>query len=86
MAGYPEPVYVVYPSLHTNWKVEAVPVSAEMIESRKRFPKEWGGKTPEELVTLTGIPDVVFSHNSGFLTSTKTKEGALAIAELALHS
>jgi uncharacterized UPF0160 family protein len=85
LVEYKEPLFVVYPNLSGGWKAEAVPVSAESTESRKRFPLSWAGKAGEELVKITGVTDVVFSHNSGFLTVVKSREGAMKIAEIALN-
>ena len=89
LAQYKEPMYVVYQGLDSidkDWKVEAVPVSNDSFESRKRFPVSWAGKVDGELAVVTGVEDASFSHNSGFLTVVKSREGAIKIAELALKS
>jgi|ERR1035437_634934 uncharacterized UPF0160 family protein len=89
LSKHREPIYVVYQGLDSvdkGWKVEAVPISVDTFEHRKGFPKSWAGKTDAELAKLTGVEDVLFSHNSGFMTAVKNKEGAIKIAEIALNS
>ncbi len=84
---FPEPVYFLYPSGHSDsWKVEAVRKDVTTHESRKLFPESWRGlmNNDPELVKATGIKDIQFCHASGFFLHTKTKEGALKLAEKAL--
>lgn len=82
----PEPVYLVYPSGHSDlWKIEAVKKSPDTMESRKAFPESWRGVFDEEkLSEISGISDIVFCHQNGFLTETKSKEGAISLAQKAL--
>lgn len=86
LINFKEPIYVIYPSLEGGWKVEAVPITLNSFESRKKFPISWVGKTGEKLAIITGISDAIFSHNNGFMTAVKSKEGAIALAKKALES
>jgi len=52
-------------------------------ENRKSFPESWAGKRGNELVLATGVSDAIFCHRGRFLTVAGSKEGALALAELA---
>lgn len=81
-----EPLYVVLPSKNkSNWKIEAVRVNEDVMESRKPFPMEWRGVLDkDELRKISGISDIEFCHNSGFLCETVSKEGAMRLAEKAL--
>lgn len=79
----PEPLYAVFPKLDT-WRVECVRKEKYTFENRKSLPQEWAGLRDGELVKVTGVPDVVFCHNGRFMAVSKTKEGALKLAELAL--
>ena len=51
---------------------------------RQRFPEAWWAQPPETLVEITGVPDVVFCHATGFYAVANTKEGAIALARKAL--
>lgn len=87
LSKYPEPIFVIYQSDHTNyWKVEAIQKSPNTMESRKYFPEAWRGFLSNEkgLAEITGVPDIVFCHRTGFLLTVKSKEGAIKLAELAL--
>lgn len=89
LSRYPEPVYVIYPGAYVDhYKVEAIKKDPETFESRKPFPLAWREKVDnsDALSKITGISDIIFCHKSGFLLTVKTKEGAYALAELALKS
>lgn len=61
-------IYVVYPDeTANNWRVQAVPVSAESFESRKALPEAWRGLRDEELSKVSGIEGGIFIHASGFI-------------------
>lgn len=86
---YPEPIFFIYPSSHSDdWKVEAVRKNLKTFESRKLFPETWRGLMDgdKKLVELTGVDDIIFCHQSGFFAQTKSKRGAIALAEKALDS
>lgn len=88
LSKYREPIYIILPSNNSNnWKIEAIRKNEETMESRKPFPKNWRGElNKEKLAGISGIDDIEFCHNSGFLCETKTKEGAIKLAEKALIS
>ncbi|MFA6251007.1 MAG: MYG1 family protein [Candidatus Paceibacterota bacterium] len=84
---FPEPVYFIYPSGHGHgWKIEAVRKDTTTHESRKLFPESWRGlmNGDQKLKEISGVPDIVFCHQSGFFAHVKSKEGAIALAEKAL--
>lgn len=76
--------YLIYPS-SDNWHAQTVPISIDSFESRKPFPKEWGGKT-KDLANITGINDAYFCHRKLFICGAKSKEGAIKLAKLALKN
>ncbi len=87
LAKHKEPIYVIYKSeFAKTWKVEAIKKSPETMQSRKPFPKSWRGLLNDDpkLKKLTGIPDVTFCHKGGFLATTKSRNGAIKLAKLAL--
>jgi uncharacterized UPF0160 family protein len=85
---FPEPLVVVYPDRRSkgNWAAKTVKKTdrKDQFEARMYFPKEWAGKTEDELSKITGVPDAFFCHNSRFLIVAKSKEGILALVKKAL--
>ncbi|HNX59565.1 MAG TPA: MYG1 family protein [Spirochaetota bacterium] len=77
-------LYVLFPSATGDWRVRAVPERIGSYTVRKPLPKIWGGKTPEELAAITGIPDASFCHQSLFIAGASSREGAEKMLELAL--
>lgn len=85
LTAHPEPLYVVSPrSGDTKWKVECVPKNSFGFENRKSLPEAWAGLRDTDLARISGVPDAIFCHNGRFLCVAKTKEGAWALAKLAL--
>lgn len=81
---YKEPLYIVKPKNQgANWEVECVRNDVRSFANRKTLPEAWRGKFDEDLARVSGVPDAVFCHNTGFVAVAKTKEGALKLAELA---
>jgi uncharacterized UPF0160 family protein len=83
--AYPEPLYVVYPKVDT-WRVECVRKEKYSFDNRKPLPQSWAGLRDEELAKMTGVSDATFCHNGRFMVVSKSKEGALALAKLALNA
>ena len=81
---FSEPLFVV--KKRTNqWTIKAVRDDPFSFKNRVDFPENWAGKRRDELVKITGVEDVVFCHNGRFICSTKTKEGAIKLAKLAVE-
>jgi uncharacterized UPF0160 family protein len=82
----PEALYVVFPDVSGSWRVQAVPkgTGKESFELKAPLPLNWRGASLKDLQALTGVEDVIFCHNGGFIMGTKTQEAALHCAELAL--
>ena len=51
--------------------------------SRHAFPEEWRGLKDAELARITGVPDALFCHLSGFMISAGSKQGAMKLCTLA---
>lgn len=84
VSKFPELLYFIYPSKRgDDWSVCTTRVSSDSFESKKPFPESWRGLRDEDLEKVTGVSGAVFCHNSGFLCSAKTKEGALELAKKA---
>ncbi|HEY4503396.1 MAG TPA: MYG1 family protein [Candidatus Paceibacterota bacterium] len=84
---FSEPLFIVYPR-KTNgwWGAKAVRNDPKSFKNRKDFPTAWGGVREEELQKITGVSDAVFCHKGLYMVVSKTKEGAIKLAQIALES
>jgi len=83
----PEVLYKISPNANTTaWGVKTIRDSDESYENRKDLPSSWAGLRDEELQAVTGVPDAIFCHNALFLATAKSKEGAIALARLAIEA
>lgn len=76
--------YVLYTDQQKQWRIQSVPLDEGGFDNRAPLPEPWRGKREADLSALTGIPDCVFVHHNGFIGGTKTFEGVLKMAKLAL--
>ncbi len=83
LARFQEPLYVVHPQNDT-WRLYCVRDNPHVFANRRDLPESWAGLRGEALAKITGVPDAVFAHRNRFMAVAETKEGALALAELAL--
>lgn len=74
---------VVYPSAGT-YRVQVVPVTPGQPGARIALPESWGGKDGDELRAITGVSDATFAHRQRFIAGAESRDGALALAKLAL--
>jgi len=80
-----ETIYVVYPrETDHSWGVEAIRKDFRSFENKKNLPNAWGGLRDKELQNITGVSDAVFCHKALFMIVSKSKEGAIKLAEKAL--
>ncbi len=85
LSKYPEPLYVVKPNFEESiWKVKAIKEDVKLFAERKKLPLSWRGKSDMQLAKITGIKDAFFCHNNGFIAKARSKEGAIALAKLAI--
>ena len=85
LIAYPEPLFVISPRSDGGWSVYTIPVEFNSFESRKSFPREWGGLKGEELQSLSGVSDALFCHKDCFLCAAESREGAITLAQKALE-
>ncbi|XP_058029153.1 MYG1 exonuclease isoform X1 [Ahaetulla prasina] len=76
--------FVLYTDLSGQWRVQCVPVGPRTFQSRLPLLEEWRGVRDEDLSQVSGIPDCIFVHSSGFIGGNRTKEGALEMARKTL--
>lgn len=74
--------FVIFPSDRGGYMAQCVPISEETNKLKVFFPKEWRGKTSEELWQITKLK-IQFCHNNGFIISVSTKEDAIEACKLA---
>lgn len=81
----PDVQFVVYPeSDHESYQVRVVPLTPRAFTARKDLPQAWAGLRGAELATVSGVSDAIFAHNKRFICGARSKEGALAMARLAV--
>ena len=83
LAHLPEPLFVVLPQ-NATWRLYAVRDNPHLFANRKDLPAEWAGLRERELAKVTNVPDALFCHRNRFMAVAASKEGALALAGLAL--
>ncbi|MDO8565330.1 MAG: MYG1 family protein [bacterium] len=79
-----EVLYTIHPRPDGKWSLSAIQDDAYV--SRKPLPESWAGLKDEELQKVTGVSDALFCHRALFMAAAKSKEGAIALAEIALNS
>ncbi len=78
-------LFVVFPAASgEQWMAQAVPPHPGSFAQRKSLPETWRGLRGSELAELTGVEDAIFCHNGLFICGAVSKEGALALAQLAV--
>jgi uncharacterized UPF0160 family protein len=83
VAGAPDAAFVILPK-RAGWGVEAVPRRLGAFDNRRDLPEAWAGLSGPALAEVTGVPDAVFCHAARFLAVARSREGAHALAALAL--
>jgi uncharacterized UPF0160 family protein len=81
----PEVLFVLYPK-SDGWGVRAVPAELGGFANRKDLPADWAGLEGEALAAVTGVADSVFCHQKRFLAVARSREGAVALARLAIDA
>ena len=83
----PDVLLVIYPETgRTQYQIRTVPAAEGSFASRMDLPREWAGLRDEELASISGVPDAVFCHSNLFIAGARSLEGALRMADLALHA
>lgn len=85
-AVYDLPIYyVIYPSKRGGYNVQAVPKKMDSPELKYPFPQAWCGASRDALENLTGIEEIEFCHESGFLCAVRTLEAAEKLAGIMME-
>ena len=84
---YKEPLFVVIRNeIDNSWRVYGVRDDMAVFKIRKDLPETWAGKEKDELALISGVKDAMFCHIKRFVCATKTFEGALEMAKIAVNN
>ncbi|MGO8021804.1 MYG1 family protein [Rhizobium leguminosarum] len=82
-AGADHLLFVVHPR-EKDWCVTGIRRAEEGFELRADLPAAWAGLTHGALEAVCGIEGASFCHNGRFIAAARTRDAALAMAELAV--
>ena len=82
-AGAGHLLFVVHPR-DKDWCLTTIRRADEGFEVRADLPAAWAGLTNGDLEAASGVKGASFCHNGRFVAAAKTREAALAMAELAV--
>jgi uncharacterized UPF0160 family protein len=83
-AGADHLLFVVHPR-DKDWCLTTIRRSDDGFEVRADLPAAWAGLTDADLETASGVAGASFCHNGRFIAAAKTREAAMALAELAVR-
>jgi uncharacterized UPF0160 family protein len=83
-AGADHLLFVVHPR-EKDWCLTGIRRADEGFELRANLPAAWAGLTDGDLEAACGVEGASFCHNGRFIAAAKTREAALAMAELAVR-
>jgi uncharacterized UPF0160 family protein len=81
-----ENLFAVFLAETGTWMVQCIAPKPGSFEKRKALPAHWGGARDEAMDAMTGVAGCVFTHIGLFICGHKTREGALALAKLAVEA
>ena len=76
-------LFVVHPR-DKDWCLTGIRRADDGFELRADLPAHWAGLTDAALEAASGVAGAVFCHNGRFIAAAKTREAALAMADLAV--
>ncbi len=82
-AGADQLLFVVHPR-DKDWCLTTIRRADEGFEVRADLPAAWAGLTNGDLEAACDVIGASFCHNGRFIAAAKTREAALAMAELAV--
>ncbi|WP_337267152.1 MYG1 family protein [Oryzifoliimicrobium ureilyticus] len=83
-AGAEHLLFVIHPR-EKDWCVTGIRQSDDSFELRANLPVAWAGLNNGDLERVSGVAGASFCHNGRFIAAAKTREAALALAELAVQ-
>ncbi len=82
-AGADHLLFVVHPR-GKDWCLTTIRRSDEGFDVRADLPAAWAGLTNGDLEAASGVAGASFCHNGRFVAAAKTRDAALAMADLAV--
>ncbi|MBP8939738.1 MAG: MYG1 family protein [Agrobacterium sp.] len=76
-------LFVVHPR-NNDWCLTGIRRADEGFELRADLPAAWAGLTDKDLEAVCGVEGASFCHNGRFVAAARTRDAALAMAELAV--
>lgn len=76
-------LFVVHPR-DKDWCLTGIRREEEGFALRADLPKSWAGLSNGELEAVCGVKGASFCHNGRFIAAAKTREAALAMADIAV--
>ncbi|MEH6773231.1 MAG: MYG1 family protein [Cereibacter changlensis] len=83
-AGAAHLLFVVHPR-QQDWCLTGIRRNADGFELRADLPAAWAGLTDAALEAASGVPGASFCHNGRFIAAARSREAALAMAEIAVR-
>jgi uncharacterized UPF0160 family protein len=82
-AGADHLLFVVHPR-DKDWCLTTIRRSDEGFEARADLPAAWAGLTNGALEQASGVEGASFCHNGRFVAAARTRDAAMAMAEIAV--
>ncbi|MBN9336156.1 MYG1 family protein [Devosia sp.] len=82
-AGADHLLFVVHPR-DKDWCLTGIRRGEDSFELRADLPASWAGLTNEDLEAASGVKGATFCHNGRFIAAARTREAALALADIAV--
>ncbi|UJW86160.1 MYG1 family protein [Devosia sp. SL43] len=82
-AGADHLLFVVHPR-DKDWCLTTIRTSDDGFDVRADLPASWAGLTGPELEKVSGVAGASFCHNGRFVAAAKTREAAIAMADIAV--
>lgn len=82
-AGAEHLLFVVHPR-DKDWCVTGIRRDEDGFALRADLPAAWAGLTNGDLEAASGVEGASFCHNGRFIAAARTREAALALAEIAV--
>lgn len=82
-AGADQLLFVVHPR-DKDWCLTGIRRAEEGFELRADLPAAWAGLTNHDLEVASGVEGATFCHNGRFIAAAKTRDAALAMAQIAV--
>lgn len=83
-AGADHLLFVVHPR-EKDWCVTTIRRNDEGFAVRADLPAAWAGLNGQDLEAVCGVVGASFCHNGRFVAAAKTRDAALAMADLAVR-